>query len=67
MVVDGKDCETLQMGMKTENIRFKMPKINPQSKTFKNYLEELGMVVADKETSRKIGGATKQLGFLRFA
>ena len=31
MVADGKDRETLQMGMKTENIWFKMPKINPQS------------------------------------
>jgi len=29
MVTDGKDRETLQMGMKTKNIRFKMPKINP--------------------------------------
>jgi len=29
MVTDGKDRETLQMGMKTENIRFKTPKINP--------------------------------------
>jgi len=28
-VVDRKDRETLQMGMKTQNIRFKMPKINP--------------------------------------
>jgi len=25
------------------------------------------MVVAGREASRKIGGATKQLGFLRFA
>ena len=57
----------MQMGMKTHNIRLKMPKINPQSKTFKNYLEELGMVVADGEALRKIGGATKQLGFMRFA
>jgi len=31
MVADGKDHETLQMGMKTENIRFKTPKVNPQS------------------------------------
>jgi len=31
MVVNGKDRETLQMGMKTENIWFKTPKINPQS------------------------------------
>jgi len=31
MVADRKDRETLQMGMKTENIQFKMPKINPQS------------------------------------
>ena len=34
---------------------------------FENYLEELGMVVAGEEASRKIGGATKQLGFLCFA
>jgi len=31
MVADGKDRETLQMGMKMENIWFKTPKINPQS------------------------------------
>jgi len=31
MVDDGKDRKTLQTGMKTENIRFKTPKINPQS------------------------------------
>jgi len=31
MVVNGKDRETLQMGMKTENIEFKTPKIYPQS------------------------------------
>jgi len=29
MVTDGKDRETLQIRMKTENIRFKTPKINP--------------------------------------
>ena len=29
MVTIGKDRETLQMGMKTKNIRFKTPKINP--------------------------------------
>ena len=34
---------------------------------FENYLKELGMVVADGEASRKIGGATKELGFLCFA
>jgi len=31
MVVDGGDRETLQMEMKTENIQFKTPKINPKS------------------------------------
>jgi len=31
MVVNGKDRETLQMGMKIENIKFETPKINPQS------------------------------------
>jgi len=31
MVAYGKDRETLQMGMKTENIRFKTATINPQS------------------------------------
>jgi len=31
---------------------------------FQNYLEELKMVVAGGEVARKIGGATKQLGFL---
>ena len=74
MVTDGKDRETLQMGMKTENIRFKRPKINIIKsqqvwwwKTFENYLEELRMVVTSGEASRKIGGVTKQLGFLRFA
>jgi len=35
MVADGKDCKILQIGMKTENIRFKMPKINPQSNSNK--------------------------------
>jgi len=34
---------------------------------FKNYLEELEMVVADEEALRKIGSTTKQLGFMRFA
>jgi len=29
MVTDGKDRETLQMGMKMENNQFKTPKINP--------------------------------------
>jgi len=31
VVANGNDRETLQMGMKMENIRFKTPKINPQS------------------------------------
>ena len=31
MVVDGGDRETLQMEMKTENIQFKTPKINPKA------------------------------------
>ena len=30
MVANGKDREILQMGMKTKNIRYKIPKINPQ-------------------------------------
>ena len=29
MITDGKDRETLQIGMKTKNIWFKTPKINP--------------------------------------